>query len=89
MATAGETKVKSPPKLELGREPPSEEALAAECFALMRIAARDDDDTPLCGATGDGARQPDDGEPCTRGHELEEEDFNFDFLRYPRDDDGD
>ena len=30
MATVGETKVKSPPKLELGREPPSEEALAAE-----------------------------------------------------------
>ena len=86
MATAGETKVKSPPKLKLGREPPSEEALTAECSTLMHIAAGDDDvirisagddgDTPLCRPT-----EEEDFNVDLELDELEKEDYDFGFLR--------
>ena len=72
MATAGETNVNSPPKLELGREPPSKEALTAECSTLMRIAAGDDGDTPLCRPT-----EEEDFNVDLELDELEEEDYDF------------
>jgi hypothetical protein len=82
MVMSCETKVASPPKLELGDVPPSDEALSLECDTLLRIAEDDKiHDMITCSATSSG----DASEPgcATRGDIAkmeEEEDFNFDFL---------
>jgi hypothetical protein len=81
MVTAGEPMVISPPRLELGDESPSEEALEVECAVVARIADADNNDTLPCGATGDSARQPDEEDKDTPYFQLDEdEDYNFGFL---------
>ena len=82
----------SPPRLVLGAEAPSEEALAVECNTLVQILHEgdNDDDTPPSVAMGGGASwQPDDGvdepsTPSTTTHTLDEnEDWCFEFLNNP------
>ena len=81
MVSAGEPMVISPPKLELGDEPPSKEALEVECAVVVRIADADNNDTLPCGATGDSARKPDEEDKDTPYFQLDEdEDYNFGFL---------
>ena len=55
MVMSCETKVASPPKLELGDVPPSDEALSLECDTLLRIAEDDEiHDMITCSATSSG-----------------------------------
>ena len=88
----GRVEGRSPPRLVLGAEAPSEEALAVECNTLVQILHEgdNDDDTPPSGAMGGGASwQPDDGvdepsTPSTTTHTLDEkEDWCFEFLNNP------
>ena len=88
----GRVEGRSPPRLVLGAEAPSEEALAVECNTLVQILHEgdNDDDTPPSVAMGGGASwQPDDGvdepsTPSTTTHTLDEnEDWCFEFLNNP------
>ena len=91
----GRCEGRSPPRLELGDEVPSEEALAVECNTLVQILRKGDNDdiTPPSGAMAVASWQLDEdgvGEPSTESQTLdEEEDWNFDFLLRKSDDDED
>jgi hypothetical protein len=72
MVTSCETMVMSPPKLELGDVPPSEEALEVECATLVRISEDDNDINVTV--------EPGGGSTVDAAQSVDEEDFNFDFL---------
>ena len=83
-----ETTTASPPKLELGDVPPSEEELSVECDTLIHIAEEDDaSNTTVCSAASSGGASENvkQLEPAAIGSGdeaplVEEEDFNYDFL---------
>ena len=81
--------MKSPPRLVLGAEPPSDEGLMTECDAIISIAAADElephlpeEVPPACGVC---SLEEELQRIQRAAHEQQEddEDFNFDFLDEP------